>query len=89
MTNALFFMLAFRYIAYPYNKKPYRQQIKMKQTPKVVLIGIAGLITGILVMYFSAHFLGQAKEKQALLAFSLLVTVPVAIKGLKQMKPRS
>jgi len=55
----------------------------------VLLTGVAGLLTGILVMYGSTHFFGQAKQKDILLAFSLLVTVPVAIKGIKQLKVRS
>ncbi|MBS1687323.1 MAG: hypothetical protein JSS96_01260 [Bacteroidetes bacterium] len=60
-----------------------------KQTRMVVLTGIAGLLTGILVMYGSTHIFGQAKQKDILLAFSLLVSVPVAIKGIKQLKVRS
>lgn len=55
----------------------------------VVLTGVAGILIGILVMYSSSHFFSQAKQKDVLLAFSLLVTVPVAIKGLKQRKTRA
>lgn len=60
-----------------------------KQTWMVLLTGVAGLLTGILVMYGSTHIFGQAKQKDILLAFSLLVSVPVAIKGLKQLRARA
>lgn len=55
----------------------------------VVLTGVAGILAGVLVMYSSSHFFSQANQKDVLLVFSLIVSVPVVIKGLKQRKARA